>query len=207
MAKPILLAVHDRPSDLERIRHELAGRYAGDYEIICSDAPASALTRLEAARDMPDAEVLAVFAASEMTATTGIEFLRQAGDLHPHAQRVLLIPFSNRSASKPILRLISQGRIDRYVTTPTRSPDENFHHLVTDLLRDWQQQHSTRPTLVTIVDHQWAPRSHQIRDLLQRGGLPFAFYTADSERGMALLHQVQHPAGPFPVLIRFDGHV
>jgi thioredoxin reductase (NADPH) len=207
MAKLILLAVHDQPRDLKLIRHELTSRYSADYEIICSDSPASALTRLEAVRDTPGAAVLAVFAASEMTAMTGIEFLRQAGDLHPHAQRVLLIPFSNRSASKPILRLISQGRIDRYVTTPTRLPDENFHHLVTALLRDWQQQHSTKPTVVTIVDRQWAPRSYSIRDLLQRGGLPFAFHAADSEQGRALLHQVQRPAGPFPVVIRFDGHV
>src|SRR4029453_13104486 len=132
---------------------------------------------------------------------------RQAAYLHPHAQRVLLIPFSNRSASKPILRMISQGRIDRSPPPPPPPPDENFHHLVTDLLRDWQLQHSTRPTVVTIVDHQWAPRSHQLRDLLQRGGLPFAFYAADSEQGTALLRQVQRPAGPFPVLIRFDGQV
>src|SRR3954471_23890107 len=207
MAKLMLLAVHDRPRNLKLIRHELTSRYAADYEIICSDSPASALTRLEAVRDTPGAEVLALFAASEMTAMTGIEFLRQAGDLHPHAQRVLLIPFSNRSASKPILRLISDGRIDRYVTTPTRLPDENFHHVVTDLLRDWQQRRSTRPTVVTIVDRQWSLRSYEIRDLLQRGGLPFAFHTADSEQGRALLHQVQRPAGPFPLLIRFDGHV
>src|SRR3954471_2786041 len=207
MAKPMLLAVHDQPRDLTLIRHELTSRYASDYEIICSDSPASALTRLEAVRDMPGVAVLAVFAASEMTAMTGIEVLRQAGDLHPHAQRVLLIPFSNRSASKPILRLITDGRIDRYVTTPTRSPDENFHHLVTELLRAWQHQHSARATVVTIVDQQWAPRSHQMRDLLQRGGLPFTFHTADSEEGRALLHQVQRPAGPFPVLIRFDGEV
>src|SRR4051794_1686820 len=108
MPKPILLAVHDRPGDLERVQHELTSRYAADYEIVCSDSPASGLTRLEAARVTPGAAVLAVFAASEMTAMTGIEFLQRARDLHPHAQRVLLIPFSNRSESKPILRLISQ---------------------------------------------------------------------------------------------------
>src|SRR3954453_23729965 len=110
MPKPILLAVHDRPGDLERVQHELTSRYAADYEIICSDSPASALTRLEAEGDTPGAEGLAVFAAGEMSEMIGIEFLRQAGDLHPHAQRVLLFPFSSRSASKPILRLISDGR-------------------------------------------------------------------------------------------------
>jgi thioredoxin reductase (NADPH) len=207
MAKPILLAVDDRPADLERVQHELTNRYAADYDIICEASPAAALARLAAVRDVPGAAVLALFAASEMTAMTGIEFLQRTRDLHPDAQRVLLIPFSNRSASKPVLRLISQGRIDRYVTAPTRSPDENFHYLVTELLRDWQQQHSDQTTVVTIVDRQWAPRSHQIRDLLQRGGLPFSFRTADSEEGRSLLQQVQRPAGPFPVLIRFDGQV
>ena len=207
MAKPILLAVHDRPGDLERVHHELTSRYVADYDITCEDSPAAALIRLGAVRDTPGAEVLALFAASEMTAMTGIEFLERARVLHPHAQRVLLIPFSNRSASKPILRLISEGRIDRYVATPTRSPDENFHHLVAELLRDWQQQHSHRPTVVTVVDRRWSPRSYHIRDLLQRGGLPFTFHAVDSEQGRALLHQIRRPAGPFPVLVRFDGVV
>ena len=104
--------------------------------------------------------MLALFAAGGMTEMTGVEFLQRAHELHPHAQRVLLIPWSNRSASKPILRLISQGRIDRYATTPSRSPDENFHHLVTELLRDWQQQQPDRPrVVVTLVDQRWAPRS------------------------------------------------
>jgi CheY-like chemotaxis protein len=74
MAKPIMLAVHDQPPDLRVIRHELTSRYAAEYEIVCSDSPASALTRLEAARDTLGAEVLALFAASEMTAMTGVEF-------------------------------------------------------------------------------------------------------------------------------------
>jgi thioredoxin reductase (NADPH) len=205
---PSLLAVHDQPAALDVIRRELTGRYATDYEIICEQFPESALQRLEALRrGAPGAPVLALFAASDMTAMTGVEFLQRAHELHPHARRVLLIPWSNRSASKPILRLISQGRIDRYATTPSRSPDENFHHLVTELLRDWQQQQPDRPAVVTLVDQRWAPRSAEIRDLLQRGGLPFLFCAADSAEGRALLHQVQRLAGPFPVVIRYDGHV
>lgn len=53
--------------------------------------------------------MLALFAASDMTAMTGVEFLHRAHELHPHARRVLLIPRSNRSASKPILRLTPRG--------------------------------------------------------------------------------------------------
>ena len=167
----------------------------------------SALQRLEALRKVPAGPVLVLFAGSDMEAMTGVEYLQRAHELHPHARRVLLIPWANRSASKPILRMISQGRFDRYASIPHRSPDEAFHHLVTDMLREWQRQHLDRPTVVTVVDQQQAPRSYQIRDLLQRGGLPFAFHTPDSPEGEALLRQIGRPAGPFPVLVRYDGHV
>ena len=137
MTMPILLAVDDQPGALDVIRRELTGRYATDYQIICEDSPISALRRLAALRRAPpDAAVLILFAASDMTAMTGIEFLQRAHEMHPHARRVLLIPRSNRSASKPILRLISLGRIDRYATAPSWSPDEDLHYLVTELLRE-----------------------------------------------------------------------
>ena len=207
MVKPVLLAVHDQPGELRLIQQELTDRYARDYEIICTDSPASGLDRLAALRAAPDAAVLILFAASEMRAMSGVEFLRWAHDLHPHAQRVLLLPWSNRSAAKPVLRLITQRRIDRYAVTPVRSPDESFHGLVSDLLRDWQQQQPDRPTVVSVVDQQWAPRSYQIRDLLQRGGVPFASHTTESEEGRAMLERVGRAAGPFPVLVRFDGLV
>jgi hypothetical protein len=61
-------------------------------------------------RAVPGAAVLILFAAAEMRAMSGVEYLRRAHDLYPHAQRVLLIPWSNRSASKPVLRLITEGR-------------------------------------------------------------------------------------------------
>lgn len=208
MTRSTLLAVHDQPASLDTICRELTGRYATDYEIICEQSPGSALQRLSALRRAtPEAPVLALFAASDMTEMTGVEFLQRAHETHRHARRVLLIPRSNRSASKPILRLISQGRIDRYATTPSRSPDENFHYLVAELLRDWQQQQPDRPRVVTLVDQRWAARSAEIRDMLQRGGLPFTLHAADSAEGRALLHEVQRPTGPFPVVVRYDGQV
>jgi len=203
---PILLAVHEQTRELEIIQRELVSRYDADYEIVCEQSVESALERLDVLR-AAGAQVLVLFAADEMTAMTGIEYLQLAHELHPRAQRVLLIPWGNRSASKPILRAASLGQIDRFATMPSRSPDENFHHVVTELLRDWQQQQHERPTVVIVVGEHWDPRSHEVRDLLQRSGLPFAFHATDSDQGRALLHQVQRPGGPFPVFIRFDGQV
>ena len=203
---PVLFAVNEQSHELEMLQRELVSRYDADYEIVCEQSAESALARLEVLK-AAGAQVLVLFAAAELTSMTGIEYLRRAHELHPRAQRVLLIPWGNRSASKPILRAVSLGKIDRFATMPSRSPDENFHHVVTELLRDWQQQVHERPTVVTVVGEHWDPRSHELRDLLQRSGLPFAFHATDSDDGRALLHQVQRPAGPFPVLVRFDGQV
>jgi thioredoxin reductase (NADPH) len=207
MAKPVLMVIHEQTRELSVLQRELAGRYADDYQIICMASAASALDRLDVLRVTADAPVLAVFAAHEMTGMTGIQFLQRAHQRHPHAQRVLLIPWGNRSASKPILKSISLGRIDRYATVPGRSPDEDFHYLVTELLRDWQRKQYGRPTVVTVVGEQQAARSHEFRDLLQRSGLPYVFHAADSDLGRMVLRQVQRPDGPFPVLVRFDGEV
>ena len=95
MTGPILLAVHDQPPELEAIRRELTGRYGADYTVICESSPVSALRRLEAVRTEPGQSVLIVFAASEMAAMSGSEFLEGAHELHRHAQRVLLLPWSN----------------------------------------------------------------------------------------------------------------
>src|SRR5215207_1677410 len=106
MAKPVLMAVHEQTRELKTLHQELVRRYAADYEVMCEASAASALERLDALRVTAGAEVLAVFAAHEMTAMNGIEFLQRAYQLHPHAQRVLLMTRANRSASKPILRAV-----------------------------------------------------------------------------------------------------
>jgi thioredoxin reductase (NADPH) len=175
--------------------------------VIAEASASAALERLTALRGTTDAQVVALFAAHAMTEMTGIEYLQRAHALHPHAQRVLLIPWGNRSATKPILKAISRGQIDRHATQPSRSPDERFHHLVTELLRDWQEQQHAQPAVVTVVGERWSPRSHEIRDLLQRSGLPFVFQDADSHEGREVLERIARPAGPFPVLVRFDGQV
>jgi len=201
------MAVHEQSSERDALQRELTSRYSSGYDIVCEASPISALERLAELRATTGANVLILFAASQMAMMSGTEFLERAHELHPHAQRVLLIPWSNRSASKPVLRMISQGRFDRYTTVPSRLPDENFHYVVTELLRDWQLQHPDRQTVVTLIDQRWSPRSYEIRDQLQRGGLPFAFHEADSPEGQALLGRVGRADGPFPVLIRYDGHV
>jgi len=206
--KPILIAVDDQTQAIETVQHELLKRYAADYEVICESSAAAALQRLGALR-VAGAQVAILLAALQMDAMPGIEYLEQAHELYPHAKRLLLIPWGNRSASKPILKAISLGQIDRYTPKPTPAAhvDEQFHRLVTELLQEWQRQQQAPREVVTIVGERWVARSYELRDLLERSGLPFRFLEADSDAGQALLQRVGQPQGPFPVLIRFDGLV
>jgi thioredoxin reductase (NADPH) len=206
MTKPILMVVDDQSQDLETVQRELRKRYADDYEVIGEASPAAALAHLEALRTS-DAQVIILLAAQSMAEMAGIDYLAQAHELHPQARRVLLIPWGNRSASKPILQAISLGQIDHYAIKPSTLPDEQFHRLITELLHRWQRQWHVQPAVVTVIGERWVARSYELRDLLERSGLPFHFYASDSSEGQALLEQVQCTAGPFPVLVRFDGHV
>lgn len=206
MTKPILLVVDDQSQDLEAIQRELAKRYAADYTIIGEQSPAAALLRL-ARLQAAGEQVVILLAAAQLGAMPAIDYLAQAHELYPRAWRVLLSPWANRSASKPLLQAISLGQIDRYVTKPSQPPDEEFHRLITELLYEWQWQQQTPREVVTIIAERWAARSYELRDLLERSGLPFRFYEVTSAEGQALLQHAGYPAGPFPVMIRFDGQV
>ena len=87
---------------------------------------------------------------------TGMDYLEQAHELHPHAKRVLLLTHSvrwgDRSASQPIVTAVSLGQIDRYTTKPGASPDEQFHRVITELLQEWQRPGQGQREMVTIVE-------------------------------------------------------
>ena len=92
MTKPIILAVDDRTDEAAAIEETLARRYGADYEILAEAGISAALQRLDELRAAP-APVVLVVAALEMAEMAGAEFLDRAQDLHPHARRLLLIPW------------------------------------------------------------------------------------------------------------------
>jgi thioredoxin reductase (NADPH) len=58
-----------------------------------------------------------------------------------------------------------------------------------------------------IIGEGWSARSHEFRDLLERYGVWFGFYEADSAQGKTLLQRAGKPDGPLPVVILYDGRV
>jgi thioredoxin reductase (NADPH) len=206
MTKPILMVVDDQPQDLQQMEAELLRRYAADYEIRAESSPESALKQLEAlAREQ--GQLVILFAALHQSALTTIEFLGRAHAYHPRSKRVVLMPLGNRSETRALLKAITLGQIDRFTNKPTCSPDETLHALVTALLAGWQQNRNEGEEVVTLIGDRWQARCYEMRDLLKRSGISFEFHEADSEMGRALLDRIERPNGPFPILIRYDGHV
>jgi thioredoxin reductase (NADPH) len=138
---------------------------------------------------------------------TGVAFLSKAGELHPNARRALLIARGDRTTAEPILRATALGLIHNYIPKPFATPDEQFHRLVTEFLDAWRQDQGPKFEALHIVDEHWSARSHELRDLLYRSGVPFAFHEAGSKEGRDLIYRAGRTESPLPLVMLYDGRV
>jgi thioredoxin reductase (NADPH) len=100
------------------------------------------------------------------------------------------------------------GRLDSWVLKPWEPAEEHLYLPVTEQLTEWIRA-TGQPGFVAIqiVGEQWAPRSHQIRDLLDRNAIPYQFHPHDSQAGRQLLGEAGQDGTRLPVLVLFDGRV
>ena len=126
MDRPVLMAVDDDPGALRPVEDELRKRYGADYDVRCLTSPEAALRELAAIRT-DGGEVALVLADQWMPGMTGIEFLDRVGELHPEAQRAVLIDWNDQTG--PVLPVAMLRQID-WITKPWRPGDEHFHQAV-----------------------------------------------------------------------------
>jgi thioredoxin reductase (NADPH) len=201
--RPVLLVLDDDPEALGRIEAELSRRYADDYELIFETSPPAALKTLERLRGQ-GADVVLVLADQWLPELEGIDFLAQARDLHPLARRALLIDWggwADRSTADAIFKGMSRGDMDYYVMKPEQVPDELFHRSIVEFLHEWSRVRSASASEITLVCPEWAPRTHELRSLLARNGVPYVFLATDSDEGRRLLADAGQPDCEQPVAI------
>jgi thioredoxin reductase (NADPH) len=201
--EPVLLAVDDDPNALGRIEHELRQRYGSYYRVACEDSPEAGMRTLQELRAAGE-DVAVVLVDQWMPGMTGVEFLTHTRQLYPGAKRALLFERGNRTTREPILQGMALGQIDYYVPKPERAPDEEFHRCLTQFLDEWAREHRPASVAVQIVGDPWAARSHELRDLLGRSGIPQAFAAADSKEGQELLTRMEKTSAQLPVVVVFD---
>ena len=122
----------------------------------------------------------------------GVEFLERAhapaparqpgaaGAMDRHGTR---IPFSELAT---LQRATALGR-STSVVKGWVTPEEWLYPQVQEALTAWTMAHGPRHVVYRIVGEQWAPRSHKLRDLLARNGVPFEFSAGRLRSGQQLL--------------------
>jgi thioredoxin reductase (NADPH) len=204
--KPVLLVVDDEPNALREIESELRNRYGADYRVKTEASAGSALERLRECEAQGD-EVALVLTDQWMPHMHGTDLLARVREVYPTAKRVLLVDRTDPAVAGPVVEGMALGRIDYYVNKPWGSYDERFHRTVADYLYEWAKDHLPKFEDIRIVGEQWSPRSHELRDLLGRNGVPYAFYPADSPGGRALLSRFGPGSARLPLVVLFDGQV
>src|SRR3981081_2068793 len=206
MTLPIILAIDDELDVLRDLERDLGKRYSGDYQVIVSESPERGLVLLDTAQQ-DRTEVAIVIACQRMHAMSGIDFLVRAHELHPLARRVLLIRVTDTESIGQMEQAFTLNRLDTYLTKPWEPAEEWLYPSVADLLREWVRatEAGPPPTFIQLIGDLWHPRCNRLKDLLDRNGLPYAFYPTDSPRGREVLASVGKEGQSLPVLVLNDG--
>ena len=203
MDQPVVLLA-DGPQTRGRVEAELCKRYGTDYLIVTAGSAQEALAALGKLRD-GQRQVSLVLAGQRLRDATGTELLARVRQLDPAARRVLLISWGDQASMTAVVQATVLGDLDAYVVRPGTPPDEVFHRSVTEQLGEWARSNLPGIEVVRVVGEEWAARSHELRELLGRNGIPFSFYPADSPEGQRLLEPGSGQA--LPAVVMFDGRV
>jgi thioredoxin reductase (NADPH) len=202
MPDPILLLVEDDPETLTSLASALERRFGADYRVLTERSPTSALARLEQACERGE-DVALVVAHLWTPEMTGLDLLARVHDHCPRASRCVLVSYGDGAAYPPLRRALVVGEVDTYLLKPWGDPEERLYPVVSKILGGWARAARPRVALLHIVGEWWAPRSAEMRDLLERSSFPYRFYAHDSEDGQRLLREVGH-AGGLPAVIFRD---
>jgi thioredoxin reductase (NADPH) len=174
MARPLILGFDDGDDCAGRLARDLA-RYANDYDVHVETSAAAAVERLRAAH-----EVALVVAGRWRDPSTGVELLREAQALHPSSKRLLLRDWYQWVPAELIRETGGDGALDRCINKPWDPADIGLHPTVTELLSEWTRANRPRLEVVRLDGPERSRRAHELRDLLERNGVPYTFHAREA---------------------------
>ena len=201
---PVLLLVDSDPAALARTAEELERRYEPHYRVVRAATPAEGVTLLE---ELHDSGVQLALVLADQACTDLLERVRA---LFPRAKRGLLISWgewADEEVAQIVRESMALARIDYYVLKPWTSPDEYLHRLISELLLEWRRSDPAARREVTVVADPTAPRTHEIRNLLARSGVPHVVLPTDSAEGRSVLVEHGRAGSVVPVVCAIDGTV
>lgn len=202
--RPVIMAVDDDPAALAAMLDALTRRFGGDYRV----APyLSAPTALEAvSRIKGDGEEIALVIADQwMPGMTGNEFLGQVHTIEPMAKRALLVDWGDHAASPTILQACALGQLDNYLYKPWTPAEVHLYPLVSEFLAEWTRIHRPAMELIHIVGDERSARANEVRELLDRNGIPYGFHHTTSPMANRLCAERGIEPTTVPSIFLLDG--
>jgi thioredoxin reductase (NADPH) len=204
--KPVIMIVDDELDSRLGMQRDLERRYGGDYEVVSHATPHGALEALVELK-AAGGQVALLIASQWMKEMKGVEFLQAAHDLHPAAQRALLVAWGDKSAAPTILQSCTFNQIENYLLKPYYPPEVHLYPLIGEFLSAWTRVYGPRMELVRVIRSDPSPRGHEVGEFLERHGIPHGVYLADSEQGRRLLTQTRLDGSRLPAVVMPGGRV
>jgi thioredoxin reductase (NADPH) len=202
--KPVLLVVDDDPQVLAAVRRDLRSRYREQYMIMSAGSGQEALSTARELKSRGDSLAM-VISDQRMPGMLGGELLARSREVYPLARRVLLTAYSDIEAA---IRAINEAHLDHYLSKPWDPPEERLFPVVDDLLDAWQAESLPETTGLRLIGHQWATRSHAIKDFLASNLVPYRWLDVERDaEAQTLLDAAGIAADALPALLFEDGSV
>jgi len=204
--KPVIFVVDDDRESLTSLVDALTRRFGADYRVGFNQSPLAALEDLERIRAGGESVAL-IIADQWMPEVRGDELLGRAHEIHPAAQRALLVDWGDRSAAPAILEGCAFGQLENYLRRPWFPPEVHLYPAIGQFLTDWTRAHGHGPRmeLVRVIGDDPSRRTHDVREFLDRSGIPHGFAAAGSEAGRAALEEVGLDGSRLPIVVLLDG--
>ena len=202
--RPTILVVDDEPAALASMLDALTRRFGGDYRVephLSAPSALDAVSRLKA-----DGEEIALVIADQwMPGMTGDEFLGQVRAIEPTAKRALLVSWGDREASPVILQACALGKLDNYLYKPWVPAEVHLYPYVSEFLAEWTRLHRPGMELIHIVGDELSTRANEIRELLDRNGIPYGFHPASTPQAEQLVDKHDARDQQRPLVFLLDG--
>lgn len=175
------------------------GRYEREYDVRTAGTTAEAE---QVAHDvLGTGSTVALFVTDSVLPDAPVlEAFHRWRQVVPTARRMVAAHWERFLEDAAGLRAgMAKGKYDAYLLMPRGTRDEEFHHAVTELLSDWGSTVAEAQVVtVKIVSPVQDGLVLEIRDFLDRMGMPCRVYDPESEVGLTLrsMHPSPEPGEP-----------